>query len=78
MGPQMNPAGWLKWRPTDTGMKAFYAEYACTGPGAATDRRVDWSRQLKQTEAEQFSKEAFLKGDDGWAPWKGNPPATQP
>lgn len=78
LGPQINPAGWLKWRSADTDMKAFYAEYDCTGPGAATDQRVDWSRQLTQAEAQQFSKENFLKGDDGWAPWKDNPPTTRP
>jgi pectinesterase len=78
LGPQISPAGWLKWRPTDMDMKVFYAEYACTGPGAATDQRVDWSRQLTQAEAQPFEKEVFLKGDDGWAPWKRNPPATQP
>jgi len=77
-GPQIQPAGWLKWRPTDADMHAFYAEYASTGPGAAGDARVDWSKQLTQSEAEQFSKENFLKGDDGWAPWKENPPTTQP
>ncbi len=78
LGPQINPAGWLKWRSYDTDMKAFYAEYACTGPGAATDQRVDWSRQLTEAEAQPFSKENFLKGDDAWPPWKDNPPATQP
>ncbi len=78
LGPQISPAGWLKWRPTDKDMKVFYAEYACTGPGAATDQRVDWSRQLTQAQAQPFEKENFLKGDDGWAPWKRNPPATQP
>lgn len=77
-GPQIQPAGWLKWRPTDTDMHAFYAEYQCTGPGVATDQRVDWSKQLTDAEAEQFSKENFLKGSDDWAPWKENPPATQP
>jgi pectinesterase len=77
-GPQINPAGWLKWRPTDTDMHAFYAEYQCTGPGAATDQRVDWSKQLTDTEAPQFSKDNFLKGTDNWTPWKDNPPSTQP
>jgi pectinesterase len=78
LGPQMHPAGWLKWRPTDKDMKVFYAEYACTGPGAATDQRVDWSRQLTEAESHPFEKENFLKGDDDWVPWKENPPATQP
>jgi pectinesterase len=78
MGPQINPAGWLKWRATDKGMKVVYAEYACTGPGAVNDKRVDWSKQLSPAEADGFSKEKFLAGDDGWAPWKENPPSTQP
>jgi pectinesterase len=78
MGSQINPAGWLKWRATDKDMKAFYAEYGCAGPGAASDKRVDWSKQLGAADADQFSREKFLAGDDGWAPWKENAPATQP
>jgi pectinesterase len=77
-GSQINPAGWLKWRATDTDMHAFYGEYQCTGNGAATDQRVDWSKQLTESDAAQFSKENFLKADDNWAPWKENPPSTQP
>jgi pectinesterase len=76
MGKQINPAGWLKWRATDKDMKAFYGEYQCTGPGAATDKRVNWSKQLSDKEAEQFAKENFLKGDDGWTPWEQNSSAT--
>jgi pectinesterase len=78
MGPQIRPVGWMKWHPTDTDMKAFYGEYDCTGPGAAAGSRVDWSKQLTAAEAEPFSKENFLKGDDDWSPWKDNPAATQP
>jgi pectinesterase len=78
MGPQINPAGWLKWRPTDKDMKAFYAEYACAGPRAANDKRVDWSKQLSAADANQLSKEKFLAGDDAWSPWKENSPTTQP
>jgi pectinesterase len=77
MGPQINPAGWLKWRTTDKEIKAFYAEYDCTGPGAASDKRVDWSKQLGAADADRFSKEKFLAGVDGWAPWKENRPTTQ-
>ena len=73
LGPQIDPVGWRKWRPNDTtDTTAFYAQYACTGPGANTSQRVAWSHQLTQAEAQKFSKENFLKGDDGWAPWKGN------
>jgi pectinesterase len=77
MGPQINKAGWLKWRSSDTDMKAFYGEYDCTGPGSVTDERVDWSQQLSAADASQFSKEKFLSADDGWSPWKDNPPTTQ-
>jgi len=78
MGPQIQPPGWLKWRPTDANLKAFYAEYNCTGPGADATHRVDWSKQLTQSEAQEFAKENFLKGDDDWSPWKENPPTTKP
>jgi len=78
IGLQINPAGWLKWRATDKDMKAYYAEYHCTGPGAVGGKRVDWSKQLSPADADQFSKEKFLTGNDGWSPWKENPAATQP
>jgi pectinesterase len=80
MGPQINPKGWSKWNPTDkeSDIKAYYAEYANTGPGAATDKRVTWSHQLTDAQAQQFSKENFLKGDDNWAPWRDNSPSTHP
>jgi pectinesterase len=78
LGPQINPAGWLKWRPTDHDMKVFYAEYDCTGPGAATNQRVAWSRQLTKPEAQPFEMETFLKGSDDWKPWRQNQSATRP
>ncbi len=80
LGPQINPRGWSKWNSTDkeSDLKAYYAEYTNTGPSAPTDKRATWSHQLTDAEAQQFSKENFLKGDDNWAPWTDNPPATQP
>jgi pectinesterase len=79
MGPQIRAVGWMKWHATDQekDLKAFYGEFESTGPGAIADKRVEWSKQLTQSDAEQFSKENFLKGDDNWMPWKENP-ATQP
>jgi pectinesterase len=80
MGPQINPRGWSKWNATDTDaeIKAYYAEYGNTGPGAATDKRASWSHQLTEAEAQEFSKENFLKGEDNWAPWEDNSATTQP
>lgn len=72
------PEGWLNWKGTENDKTAYYAEYDCTGDGAATGKRVPWSRQLKDADASPFSRESFLKGDDDWSPWTRNSAATEP
>jgi len=46
-------------------------EYRNAGPGAApAGELVDGRPQLTADEASQYTREAFLTGDDGWAPWR--------
>jgi len=47
----LHPAGWLAWNVDP----ALYAEYNCSGAGAATNGRVPWSAQLTTTEASRYS-----------------------
>ncbi|MCA5892263.1 right-handed parallel beta-helix repeat-containing protein [Isoptericola sp. NEAU-Y5] len=57
-------SGW-SWRDD------FMREHANTGPGAApTGAEVDGRPQLTDDEAARYTRETFLTGDDGWAPWR--------
>ena len=53
MGPHILPEGWHDWSKPHAQKRAFYAEYASEGPGAAPRSRVGWSRQLTEKEARQ-------------------------
>jgi hypothetical protein len=43
-------------------------EYNNRGEGAATDKRVAWSRQLTKKEAQKITKEAVFNINDSWNP----------
>lgn len=58
--------GWSIWskdpenKAYDNWKTSFYAEYDCYGPGSNTDNRISWSRQLKKTEASEYTKEKIF------------------
>jgi pectinesterase len=64
MGPHILPAGWSPWshnpEPPQAEQSAFYAEYRNTGPGAATAKRVSWSRQLSGRQARKYTAAQIL------------------
>ena len=60
MGKHILPAGWDNWGNAANEKTAFYAEYQSTGPGAAPDKRVAWSRQLTEKEAKAYTPESIL------------------
>jgi len=62
------PAGWHNWRREENEQTARYAEYKSTGAGANPADRVKWARQLTATEAEEYTVETILKGEDSWNP----------
>lgn len=66
MGKHIRPEGWNNWGKTENEHTAYYAEYQSRGEGAAADRRVVWSHQLKDLEGYDISD--VLKGNDGWNP----------
>jgi PelA/Pel-15E family pectate lyase len=67
MDAQIRPEGWDHWLP-EREKTAYFAEFQSKGPGANAANRVKWACQLTESEAGQFSTEAFLKGNDGWDP----------
>lgn len=72
MPKQIAPEGWSNWSNPANEQTVFYAEYKCTGEGAATDKRVGWSKQLSDKEAREytleniFSNNSLVKDESGW------------
>ncbi len=64
---QILPEGWHQWRP-EAVKTARYLEYNNRGDGAATDKRVSWSRQLTKKEAQMITREAVFAIHDTWNP----------
>jgi len=68
MGEHIRPEGWHNWGSVKKETTARYAEYNSTGPGANPEARVNWSRQLTDEEAKEYTIENVLKGSDNWMP----------
>ncbi|HWA85019.1 MAG TPA: pectinesterase family protein [Opitutus sp.] len=63
LGPGIQPAGWHEWRVPPPLIR--FAEYQCTGPGAATAGRVAWAAHSDSPAPAEFARTAVL-GD--WNP----------
>ena len=68
LGKHIVPAGWKEWSNKENVTTTTYAEYKNYGPGANTDKRVEWSRQLTDKEAKQVTiEEVMNQWDDALA-----------
>ncbi len=65
IGSHIIPGGWDNWRNPANEKTARYAEYKSTGPGAKTNERVSWSRQLTEEEVKTFTIKNIFKD---WKP----------
>ncbi|KAK1685739.1 hypothetical protein QYE76_046587 [Lolium multiflorum] len=76
IGDLIKPEGWSEWM-GDLGLSTlYYAEYANTGPGAGTSKRVTWPgyRVIGQAEATHFTAGVFVDGTNGsWVQNSGAP-----
>lgn len=70
MGDHIKKEGWHNWGKPEAEKTAFYAEHNSTGEGANPEERVSWSKQLNEEEAQKYSAENILKGEDNWQPTK--------
>ena len=64
---QIRPEGWHQWRP-EAVKTARYMEYNNRGEGAATDKRVSWSRQLSKKEAQKITLNNVFSVNRSWSP----------
>lgn len=61
------PEGWQNWGKARAEVLCSYVEYDNAGPGARTQARASFSRQLAHPGlAEYYSRENVLAGEDGW------------
>jgi len=67
LGKHITPEGWNIWDKKETDGTMRYAEYKNTGPGAATNARAGWTRQLTDKEAKSIT---VTKVFEGWDPLK--------
>ncbi|XP_062088876.1 putative pectinesterase/pectinesterase inhibitor 45 [Humulus lupulus] len=70
----IHPDGWLPWEGEFALKTLYYAEYNNKGPGAKVTTRVNWPGYsvINKKEAEKFTVENFLQGND-WLNIKGIP-----
>ncbi|MBM1105840.1 pectin esterase [Aurantibacter crassamenti] len=55
--------GWNNWGNKNAEKETLYAEYASSGPGSNSSKRVSWSHQLTNSEVQKYSIENIL-GDN--------------
>jgi pectinesterase len=72
MGAHIIPGGWNAW-PGDAMFPnkektAYYAEYKSSGPGAAAQKRVAWSKQLTDKELKLYSTDNIFHTGTPWKP----------
>ncbi|WP_227008992.1 pectinesterase family protein [Christiangramia fulva] len=76
LGNHIRSEGWNPWKGDEMFPNkeetAYYAEYHSTGPGAAPEKRVEWSHQLSSEEVEKYNLENILGGKDNWNPTAEN------
>ena len=60
MDKHITPAGWDNWRNPANEEKVRYAEYKSKGPGARTESRVKWAKQLSDEDATKYTIENIL------------------
>jgi pectinesterase len=75
MGSHIVPQGWNPWKGDamfpEKEKTAFYAEINSSGPGGKNQKRVDWSKQLKNQDAKNYSLYKVVSGADNWNPFTG-------
>lgn len=60
LGAHILPEGWHNWSKPEAEKTAFYAEYNNTGKGFVPNKRVPWSHQLNEKEAQRYTLKKVL------------------
>ncbi len=71
MGVHIVPAGWSPWNDNNNHLDTFYAEYGSKGPGANSEKRVAWSKQLTPAQVRKYTiNRIFQHPRNPWFPQK--------
>jgi pectinesterase len=66
---QIAAEGWNNWSNPENEKTAYYTEYKNSGPGAVTEKRVLWAKQLTDKEAKDYTIDnIFLSENASAAP----------
>ncbi|PIN18125.1 Pectinesterase [Handroanthus impetiginosus] len=57
------PDGWMPWTGDFALKTLYYGEFANTGPGSNTSKRVSWSSQIPAEHVGKYSVQNFIQGD---------------
>jgi len=72
LGKHILPVGWNPWKGDlmfpDKEKTVFYAEYKNNGAGAPLKTRPNWTKQLTDKEAKNYTLKNILGGKDQWNP----------
>lgn len=68
LGKHIRPEGWHNWKKKENEATAQYVEIGNRGEGADLSKRVAWMK--KDAKKKAYTMEAFLKGNDGFTPFK--------
>ena len=71
MSEVVRAEGWNNWNQPEREHTSRYAEFGSSGPGAKTNERVKWARQLTDAEAKSITIDRVLAGNDHWNPKTG-------
>lgn len=66
IGAHIRAEGWHNWSKAENERTAKYAEYKSTGEGYKKGARVQWSKELTEVEASEYTKEKVL---GNWSPF---------
>ena len=74
LGDFIQPEGWKEWNGNFALDTLVYNEYGNTGPGATTDKRVQWKgfKVIDQNEAQKYTVGPFIQGET-WLKETGAP-----
>ncbi|MED6139559.1 putative pectinesterase 67 [Stylosanthes scabra] len=61
------PQGWTNWSYEGSTKNLYHAEYKCHGPGAITEGRAPWARQLTDQQVASFLSVDYIDGKN-WLP----------
>ncbi len=68
MGNHIIPQGWDNWRNVENEKTARYAESGNSGPGASTDQRAAWSKQLSSKAVKSITLSKVMQRNSKWQP----------